>query len=256
MTSAQGLDGPTLNLVETYFRLAQATPGACIWSRGNLRGCTGAFGHPICNFAIASELADTDFLELERVVRGRDPFHVYLLPGSAAAPNESRLASMGLQPAYRLVQMLAQPTHDLSEIQPVEATTHAARFALAKFMVNQFFMAQPRRHREGIARATASAGGLDLYAVGCQGAVIASLMLCREGATLGVYNLCVAPESRNQGWGRRIVGWARSVAGSEGRTLTLQCDARLAQWYRDAGFDEIGEITAFTRVTGGAFDTM
>jgi GNAT superfamily N-acetyltransferase len=123
-------------------------------------------------------------------------------------------------------------------------------------MVNQFFLAQPRQHREGIARATARAEGLDLYAVGCQGAVVASLMLCREGATLGIYNLCVAEESRNQGWGRSILDWARAIAGIEGRTLTLQCDGRLAAWYGRAGFNESGEITTYKRAIGGSFDTM
>jgi len=256
MTVANGLDNPTANLVETYFRLAQATPGACVWERGNLRGCTGSFGHPICNFAIASDLTEADVAELARIVQSRDPFHAYVLPSVNRLASDERLASIGLQATYRLVQMVAPPVHELPRLQPVEATTHAARLALAKFMANQFFLSQPRQHREGIARATALAGGLDLYAVGCQGAVVASLMLCRDRSTLGIYNLCVAEESRNQGWGRSILDWARAMAGIEGRTVTLQCDERLAAWYRSAGFNESGEITAYTRAIGGTFDTM
>ena len=256
MTAINVLDGPTSNLVETYFRLAQATPGACLWQRGNLRGCTGPFGHPICNFAVASDLTEADLHELGRIVEARDPFHAYLLPGGDRSEIAGRLAGIGLGPTYRLIQMVAPPLFELPGILPVEATTHAARLALAKFMVNQFFLTQPRQFREGIARATAKAGGLDLYAVGYQGAVIGSLMLCREGSTLGVYNLCVAPEFRNQGWGRNMLDWVRAIAGTEGRTITLQCDDTLADWYRRAGFNESGEITAYMRPIGSTFDTM
>ena len=256
MTATKALDGPTANLVETYFRLAQATPGACVWQRGNLRGCTGPFSHPICNFVVASDLTDADIRELGRIAEARDPFHAYVLPGGDRSKIARRLAAIGLSPTYRLIQMVAPPLHELPGLQPVEATTHAARLALAKFMVNQFFHSQPRQFREGIARATAKAGGLGLYAVGFQGAVLGSLMLCREGSTLGVYNLCVAPEFRNQGWGRNMLDWVRAIAGTEGRTVTLQCDDRLTDWYRRAGFNENGEITAYLRPFGGTFDTM
>lgn len=256
MTIAKALDGPTSNLVETYFRLAQATPGACEWRRGNLRGCTGPFGHPICNFAVASDLSESDIQELARIVERRETFHTYLLPGTNRPSFDEPLADIGLKSTYRLVQMIAEPIHEVPGLQPIEAKTHEARLALAKFMVGQFFHSQPRQYREGIARATARAGGLDLYALGFQGAVIGSLMLCREGATLGVYNLCVTPDHRNQGWGRNMLEWARTVAGAEGRKVTLQCETRLADWYRSAGFSESGEITAYTRPLAGTFDTM
>ncbi|HLK14539.1 MAG TPA: GNAT family N-acetyltransferase [Fimbriimonadaceae bacterium] len=256
MTTTRVLDGPTANLVETYFRLAQATPGTCAWQRGNLSGCTGPFAHAICNFAVASEIGEADLRELARIIDAREAFHTYLLPGASGPVAERRLAEIGLRPTYRLVQMAAAPVHEFPGLHPVEATTHAARLALAKFMVGQFFFAQPKQFREGIARATARAGGLELYAVGYQGAVVGSLMTCREGSTLGVYNLCVAPDFRGQGWGRSMLEWVRCMAGAEGRTVTLQCEPRLSDWYRRAGFNETGEISAFSRAVAGTFDTM
>ena len=95
-----------------------------------------------------------------------------------------------------------------------------------------------------------------MYAIGCNGAVVGTLMLCRQANTLGVYNLCVSPEFRNQGWGRNILDWVRAIAGTEGRIVTLQCDVCLADWYRRAGFTENGEITAYTRLAVSTFDTM
>lgn len=256
MTAIGRTDGPTANLVETYFRLAQATPGACLWQRGNLRGCTGAFAHPICNFAVAAELDERDFDELARIVRGRDPFQAYVLPGQIPHEYDDRLAQVGLNPTYRLRQMVAPPVHEVARLQPIEATNYASRLALARFMAGQFFLAQPRQYREGIAKATARAGGLDLYAVGFRDAIVGSVMLCRDGDTLGIYNLCIATEHRNQGWGRNILDWARTVAGIEGRIVTLQCDERLATWYRRSGFTEVGEISAYVRSGASTFDTM
>jgi ribosomal protein S18 acetylase RimI-like enzyme len=152
--------------------------------------------------------------------------------------------------------MSADALHEMPSIRPIEATNHASRLALARFMVGQFFSAQPKLFREGIARSTARAGGLDLYAIGFQDQIIGGVMLCREGSTLGVYNLCIKPEFQNQGWGRAIIRWARSCGGVEGRVVTLQCDERLVPWYIKCGFSQIGEIVAFSRSDGGLFDTM
>ncbi len=256
MTAPPTLAGANANLIETYFRLARATPGSTFWDRGHLQGCFGVFNHPICNFVVASGLDETEAQELRRITESRDTLHIYVPPGPAQKRDEALLVATGLQPIYRLKQMHAEPIFELPGVQPVEATTHAARLALARFMVGQFFSTQPKLFREGIARATARAGGLDLYAIGYQGQIIGGVMLCREGNTLGVYNLCVTPGSQNQGWGRSIVNWARTCAGVEGRSVTLQCDERLVNWYTKSGFSQTGEIVAYSRINRELFDTM
>ena len=247
MISAPTLSEANANLVQTYLRLGRAAPGASTWERGKLLGCVGEFDHPICNFAVAAAIESDDVEELVTRSRSRERFQIYVPGGPSSSSDQSFLLNAGFKVIYKLTQMAASPLHEVPGINPAQATTHAARFAVARFMVDLFFGAQPRSHRDVIAQATASAEGLDLYVVGYQDRMVASVMLCREGKTLGIYNLCVMPDVRNQGWGRAVLDWARVCAGNEGRTLTLQCDPGIAPWYSRAGFCDIGETLAFSR---------
>jgi predicted N-acetyltransferase YhbS len=99
--------------------------------------------------------------------------------------------------------------------------------------------------RQGIAAATA-ASPHTIWVVGDGRDPTAAVMLVEQPEAVGLFNLCVAPESRGKGLGADLVRAVQSAASRTGRTVVLQCDDELAGWYSNLDFERVGSIGAFT----------
>lgn len=244
MTTAELEPPAARNLVETYFRLGRATPGAQEVREPGFRACLGEFRHPICNFAADLDLDPWSVRRLKQLALPRGTFNVYTLPVDRPANLSGLLERAGFRMTYRLVQMAAAPEEIASPALDLRSPeSEEERTAIARFMADQFFSRQSTQFRGKVADATATAEGLELFELWDRRERAAAMMLCHTGDAVGVYNLCVASAFRGRGVGRALVRWARARAA--GLPVALQCDGRLESWYRSLGFSSLGTVDVF-----------
>jgi ribosomal protein S18 acetylase RimI-like enzyme len=238
------------NLVETYFRLGLAAPQSGVWQDEGFRACLGGFAHPICNFAVPTDLDPWSAKRLHHLAKARPDFHVYLLPRESAAVSEETLRRADFGPVYSLVSMSADPkTKPISKgsnLQMRKAEDQPSRDRIADFMARLFFAHHPISFRERVKWSTSKAQDLDLFVHSEKGRPVATVMISRSPGTLGVYNLAVAPTRRNEGIGTELVSWCLELAFAESRSVILQCDPNLAGWYSSLGFSSLGRIKVFS----------
>jgi ribosomal protein S18 acetylase RimI-like enzyme len=244
------------NLFQTYVELGRATPGAHLWVEEGFTACSGAFEHPICNFAADLKLDRSTVARLRLLAQAHPSFCVYFADSENGTRGANLLAEDGFRLAYQLVQMVAEPGGIGDEAPLHEATTAAERIHTATFMVDQFFKRQAPVFRRRVAEATARALDLRLLTLREHNHIQAAVMLCESGGTLGIYNLCVAQSLRGMGIGKNIVRTVLNMARCEGSLVTLQCDLSLVPWYRDQGFRIVGSVDVYTLPMFPVIDIM
>jgi ribosomal protein S18 acetylase RimI-like enzyme len=130
------------------------------------------------------------------------------------------------------------------------------RERVAEFMSLQFFCRQGYEFRGHVIRATANAVQLDLACLSVRNRIAAAVMLSRDSGTLGIYNLCVAPRYRRQGFGTSLLRACLKFAEQENLAATLQCDPGLTTWYKRLGFRPIGRLGVFSLLQLEPLDIM
>jgi GNAT superfamily N-acetyltransferase len=209
-------------------------------------GCTGSFDHAVCNFAAGLDLDPWSANRLRELALTRNAFHVYSLGSDRPAHRAELLERQGFRVAYRLVQMMDDESDPGPYVELARAATLADRQKIATFMGTQFFTRQAVATRQKIATATANATALELYELVERKHRLGALMLSRTENAIGLYNLCIAAARRGKGLGRAVVAWARSTGAAEGKSVCLQCDARLAGWYEHLGFRRVGIVDVYS----------
>lgn len=235
------------NLRETYSSLAVATPGTTVRRTGNVVVAEGDLAHPICNFVLLDRGEAEDPRHEVGWAPGRPFLNVYW-PVAGERFGDRRLKIAGLERVHSLEVMVA-PGRILGH--PVrltmrEAEASADRDRLAMFMADRFFGRYREAMRAGIARSTSEAQSLRLFATPDLDRPVGAVLLTETEGALGLYNLCVRPEERGRGLGAEIVRWVLAAAHARGERVTLQCDDRLAGWYRRFGFATVGRLVVFS----------
>lgn len=235
------------NLRETYSALALATPATTVRRTGNVVVAEGDLAHPICNFVLLDRTEPEDPSGVRQLATERPCVNVYQpVPGERASDRRFRIA--GLERVHSLEVMVApgRVLGDAGRIALGEAERPSDRDGIAAFMADQFFGRYRAAMRTGIARSTAEARSLRLFATPDLARPSAAVLLTETGGALGLYNLCVRPEERGRGLGAEVVRWVLAAAHARGECVTLQCDDRLAGWYRRFGFATVGRLVVFS----------
>ena len=248
MTDAEVAAAGAENLRQTYLSLGLAVPGASMVEDEGFVACVGTFEHPVCNFAARLALDPWSARRLRDLAVARPSFHVYALADDQPSHRTELLKRQGFRVAYRLVQMAAAPDDPGPYLELARVDSVADRQKVATFMGTQFFIRQPASFRQRVAAATAHASALDLYELTERGHRVGAVMLCRASGVVGLYNLCIAAARRGKGLGQAVVAWTRAQALAEGKSLCLQCDARLAGWYEHLGFRRVGVVDVYSLV--------
>jgi len=81
-------------------------------------------------------------------------------------------------------------------------------------------------------------------------------MLSYTKGSVGLYNLCVDAKLRDRGIGSNIVKELLGTVVEPGKSMVLQCEPVLADWYVRFGFREIGLVTAYCRSDQSAGDIL
>ncbi len=230
------------NLIGTYFRLGAATPGARLWHEDGFRICTGAFEHPICNFAADLSLSRQSALRLLEIAVARPSFNVYVLPGDEPSNASRILESVGFRQGHALALMAAKPIWKPTCVELLGAQTRDERARVARFMMEQFFGRQSHSFRKRVSETTCAAIELPLYTVEDKGNIVGAVMLSDEGSATGVYNLCVSYPFRSRGWGAEIVQAVLNLAAEHNRPVVLQCEESLQGWYQGRTFTRVGMV--------------
>jgi len=256
MTIEEIHTGASDNLLRTYFSLGLAIPNSTKIEEAGFRACLGEFDHPICNFAARLRIDPWSAKQLATLAANRKSFNVYALPGDSPRHLSELLRRCDFRVSYRLVQMIAEPVHRHYGPHVIRADSAAKRLNIAQFMTDQFFGRQTENFRRRVAQATTDAVELELYELIAYDRVSGAVMLCPGDHVIGIYNLCVASISRGLGLGKELTSWALSEAFSQGKMVTLQCDARLQPWYEAQGFRATGMIDVYTLSKGGRGDII
>lgn len=214
-------------------------PGAIVRRDPTVWRAAGDFPHAGCNFAVG---IDWSLEEAEACSLDAAPhpcFQLYELACSRGS--EAALQASGWVRSYSLASLVGEPTTSGYACLRLAETVQERR-AVAEFMAVQFLSGQPERTRQVIASATAADECFRLLTLGSDGLMEGAVMLHESGGCIGLYNLCVAVSCRGQGVGRRIVDAVLELAELP---VSLQCEPRLAGWYAESGFQNVGNVDAF-----------
>jgi GNAT superfamily N-acetyltransferase len=247
------------NLLRTYFALGKASPGAVISRGAGFELCSGAFDHPICNFAANLTLDPWAANRLVEIAIARQHFNVYSLPGDQPASRDVReeiLLRAGFRRVYSLRQMVCQKAPSVGGCELVLAEGQAERFQVASFMAAQFFGRHSSSFRRRVADATAGALELDLYSVSMRDGPTAAVMVSEDTDIFGLFNLCVKPGNQNRGIGASLVSAVQEMAYGKGKPVGLQCEEALVSWYENLGFVANGFVDVYNLPEDRRIDIM
>lgn len=244
------------NLRATYFALVEPMPRVQVIRNSGYDGCLGEFHHPICNFVVLNRDDPSTLGEVAGLLRSRNYLNVYALHDSAESLWAEPLAEEGMESNQSLFVMASKGFLRSASVQMRQALEPAQRLRVARFMASQFFALHPSDVRDRIARATAAVDRLRLYEVVLGHSTVGAVMLHETGKTVGLYNLCVSPINRGRGIGSDIVRWVCEVAEAEGKSVALQCEARLRGWYESLGFEKIGTLEVYGLAKCKVLDIM
>jgi predicted N-acetyltransferase YhbS len=233
------------NLAETYLSLGSATGCAQMLDGPDVVGCIGEFPHPMCNFALLSDGPKSAVEELREVAIHHPGFHVYLCTAKGERCSGGALTKAGFRQVHALVQMASPAAKEQERMPLALASSPDDRRQVARFMMSQFFSRHPDWIKERVCEATATAGGLELYAMHAGRGFIGAVMLRPSQKSIGLYNLCVAGMKRSQGHGSSIVQAVKRHAAVFGVPVILQCADELERWYRSLGFAAIGQMDVY-----------
>jgi predicted GNAT family acetyltransferase len=237
--------GASENLIRTYIVLGRHAPTARLVESEPFVACTGEVEHAICNFAMRLRLNDEALEALREMASGKRVFNVYSLPEDQPENIGEVLGRAGFRKTYSLVQMEGVPKDASDDLRVEQASDAKDRRTIARFMVEQFFGAQPARVRDAVTQATAAAVRFQLYPCFERGKLVGAAMAHRAAGYWGLYNLCVRPDFQNRGFGAAIVKAIGLKARDSNLPMTLQCDRNLEDWYQKLGFRRTGTIQVF-----------
>lgn len=243
--------------------LASAETGARIDQLDGFRLVLSPIDLSFCNFAIDFRLGSAsakvrDMIEHLRYYRSRRSFRVFCLTGDIPEDLSDRLLQAGGRVEHSLVQLgvngsrTLQPTIELRDAESMPERTR-----LAEFMIKQFFWRQsPSLRRQMIGATVRCPHRLVSHVRAGSNEIIGAAMICETTNAHGLYNLCVSHSQRRGGIGTAIVDAIRREAAIRRVPCVLQCEAGLATWYKNQGFDEVGKIHAISLCAQESFDIM
>jgi ribosomal protein S18 acetylase RimI-like enzyme len=237
------------NALATYVGLVGSVEGAVVSKPIGFTLVRGPGVFSFCNFAAGFDLAPGDVDAAVDFLVGQATecfeFYVFSISGDEPADFDKRLEERGFQCRQSLVSMASSAPIEAKDVGARVVTEPDDRRAVGDFMARQFFWRMGREARQGIAAATA-ASPHTIWVVGDGSDPIAAVMLVEQPDAVGLFNLCVATESRGKGLGSDLVRAVQSAASRTGRTVVLQCGEELAGWYSNLDFERVGSIGAFT----------
>lgn len=233
------------NVVQTYCELASGVLEGRRWREAGFLACVSPLEHPMGNFAANLDLTPTSAERLVRIATGKAHFNVYSMPVDLPSDRDRILRNAGFVRTQEFVQMVAQPPLDEPKLTLTRAATLHDRGRIADFMVEQFFSRHPRRIKEQIAETTARVTRLELLGLCRDGNFFAAAMISRTEGMTGIYNVCVDSGVRGLGIGSGLIREILAVCSQRQTCATLQCDAKLEQWYRAFGFSRSGIIRVY-----------
>ncbi|MCH8979715.1 MAG: GNAT family N-acetyltransferase [Armatimonadetes bacterium] len=237
------------NTLATYLGLVEPVNGTVVTKPMGFTLVRGPGPFSFCNFAAGFDVAEADCDAVLHLLSQNcsdcPGLHVFVMSGDRPPDLPARLEAAGFELKLRLASMSWPPQEVAKDAALAEVVEPEERRHVAEFMASQFFWRLPDEAREAISAATA-ASRHSLQSVGPPEDPVASVMLVPQPGTLGLYNLCVKPELRGQGVGRSVVRTIQHGATLSGRTVVLQCDKLLAPWYAQLGFEEAGDLFAFS----------
>lgn len=219
----------------------------------NFTAFTHSSRHSIGNCAFRVRVEPQTLARLATLAAAQDGFHIYdhvePAPDSLAAETrQEMLRRAGFQRQFSLVRFSSPEGFDAMPVQLVEVASGADRRKVANFMTEQFFGRAKTEFREVVTRATSGASRLRLAITGSMQDIRGAVMVCDLPEAFGIYNLAVRPDCRRRGIARGILQtlWhtVRATPGDR-RPIVLQSDPNLADWYRELGFRELGQLEAY-----------
>lgn len=247
------------NALATYLGLVAAVDGAVVSRPMAFTLVRGPGAFSFCNFAAGFDVQEDDVAELVATLRSNASdcfgFYVFLMTGDRPDHLEKALVDGGFEVRQRLVGMAAPGASGQGAEGARLVAEHEDRVKVAGFMSRQFFWNMPSQAREAIAAATA-ASGHTIWCVGEPQDPEAAVMLVEQQKAVGLFNLCVRPESRRQGLGSRLVQSVLRAAQSQSKLVVLQCGEELVPWYRELGFERVGAVQALTFQPSGGGDIL
>lgn len=232
------------NLRKTYLAIGLATDGAKKIEMDGAVVCVSSQNHPVGNFAVVDRCDDLTAKDLALYAGSKDAFHLYVTPDAAKNGTAVALSKRGFRPVHSLQVMWAAAPPLANPIKIELIQTDELRRVVADYMADQFFARRGMQIAECVAEAT-HGSGLDLCEIRVGHDRVGVVMLASDEKTLGIYNLVVAPNLRNRGYGAMALREIRTIAQKNGQAVTLQCENSLAGWYRGNDFDSCGEIIVY-----------
>lgn len=253
MSSEPTFEQAAANLRDAYIGLGSAIVGARMVEGPGFRGISSSMRHVVGNFAVAEGADRTTAFELWRVAREAPRFHAYL-PCPNSDVDDRELLDRGFSSINELLIMgtgsvaLGRTERPLSLIR---LDSSELREVGAELISRVFFSHLPPATRDQLTRLNAvnphvvALGAWEALASKTYRNIVGTLTLQMSQECCGIYNLCIEPWLRNQGFGKALVA---KVANSEvvaGRPLVLQCSADLQAWYQSLGFRELGRVRIY-----------
>lgn len=236
------------NLIYTYVTLASNVPGTKVRRGEEYTQTSSRAPLTICNMVIDCNFKPVVTREvggqLQIAASESSSFRIFHITGDTPSNLSDQLAKFGFAPEYTLHLLTSDgESRPVSGLELVVAA--AARLEVIEFMVSMFFNRRdPVVMRHVLAANQASP--FEIWRIPGRGRPSGAVMLVETEGTLGMYNLCVAPNRRGQGLGERILEFCLAQAHARGKKLTFQADHRVVSWYRERGAFEIGSVKTFT----------
>lgn len=247
------------NLIHTYLELAKGATTAKIIRTNDHWLVSGPQDLSFCNFAAGFDWCPENQLQFDELVKwsaAHPAFWVFCIDGDSPPDLPARLEARGFALRQNLVQMVSESTsRPVPTAMAQEAMSEADRLAICRFATRTFFTRTRPSAQERIAQATAKSGHR-LFQLKDERDMVGAFMLAETKESIGLYNLCIRQDSRNQGLGRNLVRTAQSIAHQENKTLVLQCDPTLVDWYVRWGFKKFGRVRAYTYPLSSSNDIM
>lgn len=239
-----GAEAVRFNAAKTFVDLARGAPNVNIVESDAYCIVTSSFDHPIANFAVRLDLAETDFRTIADIASQRRSFRVHHMTGDSPPDVLKRFEALGLYAPIWMagMQLVKTPTekHPLFG-SPVPKQRLNAVIA---FIIENFFWSSPPETRMkliSIAEAAAHTNQ-EFFAEFDEQGPIAAATLVATGPVAGIYNICVRQTHRGRGLGSALVRRVAVEAARRGQVVVLQAEPDLVPWYANLGFQRVGDI--------------
>lgn len=236
------------NVIRTYLGMAKGLGGCRLVQGQAFKILESPMDLVLGNFVIEF---DSD-LEIHRVVeflhevrenmRTKPSFRVFLCDGDRPEGLATGLLSAGMTLAYRVEQFFGDfPGEECSRACLVEPQR---RPEVGEFMVETIHRMRPGDTREAIIRSIVHSPH-EIWAYEANGCLLGAALLSESEHAVGLYNLCVLPEARQNGIGTEMVNHCLQAAYTRKKPLVLQANAQNGRWYERMGLKNSGKLEAY-----------